>query len=334
MRRYKDIPALQRLRCGILYNISPSCVASEAKAIQESVEFISEILEHLGHSVKFFPVHKGWKRLFSRLAQNPCDVIVNLCEGYLNCSEGEFFIACALELLGIPFTGASAYALGICQNKPLLKKMLHSLRILTPASFVYPDAISTKSLTFPLILKLAMEDGSLGLSADNVVYNEQQFRKRIKALHQEYQCSILVEEYIHGREFEVGLWEEEVLPIEEIVFYIEPRILCFQSKWVEGSAEDRGTVAVCPAEIPPSLTKKLIRLAQNVRKVLGYMPYCRVDIRMDEKGALYVLEVNPNPDITHQAGYRLMLEKTGYSFENFIAWLIANALQKCQKSIH
>ncbi|MFN4181823.1 MAG: hypothetical protein ACK4G3_01230 [bacterium] len=334
MRRFKDIPKLPGLLCGILYNIPPSAPPSEAESIQEAVEYTGNVLVQCGHKVQFFPVHQGVKKVFSRLAEHPVDVVVNLCEGYLNSSEGEFYIASVLELLEIPFTGASAYALQLAQNKDLLKRIFAAKGIPTPHFFVYPENGERGEFSFPWILKLSRDDGSLGLSPENVVFNKEEFRKRAKALYEEFGRPILVEEYIHGREFQVGFWDEELLPIEEIVFYIEPRVVCFYSKWVPGSPQDEGTVPVCPAEISPGLTKRLMRMAWNAIRAVGYIPYARVDIRMDARGNLYVLEVNPNPDITHQSGFRLMLEKAGYEFANFLQWLVATAYHRCPNFLH
>ncbi|MHA2611104.1 MAG: D-alanine--D-alanine ligase family protein [bacterium JZ-2024 1] len=334
MRRFKDIPNLRGLLCGILYNIPPSASPCEAESITESVEHIGHILLQCGHKVQFFPVHQGIKKIFARLVEHPVDVVVNLCEGYLDLSEGEFYIASVLELLEIPFTGASAYTLHLAQNKVLLKRIFAAKGILTPRFFVYPEKEEGEEFPFPWILKLSQEDGSLGLSSENVVYSREEFRERARALYEEFGRPILVEEYIHGREFQVGFWDEEVLPVEEIVFYIEPRVVCFQAKWVPGSPQDKGTVPVCPAEIPSGLAKRLIRIARNALRAVGYIPYVRVDIRMDRRGNLYVLEVNPNPDITHQAGFRYMLQQAGYEFENFLQWQVAAAYYRWPKFLH
>src|SRR5256886_11003475 len=126
---------------------------------------------------------------------------------------------------------------------------------------------------------------------------------------------VLVQEYVAGREFNVGFVGSRVLPISEIDFSRMPEgawpILTYAGKWEAGSPDDLGSVPVCPANIPQKLADRLVRVAEAAWRVMQGKGYGRVDVRLDQQGRVWVLEVNPNPDLNDDAGLSRMAKSAG-----------------------
>lgn len=117
---------------------------------------------------------------------------------------------------------------------------------------------------------------------------------------------------------------------EEIAFAVEPKIICYAAKWQSGSPEFRGTTPQFAPVIDPRQRGTMLQLASRVHDLLGLRDYGRVDFRLDADGQAYVLEANPNPDITPGSGYCLALDAARISYPDFLSRLVANALQRRQ----
>lgn len=285
----------------------------------------------LGHRVGMFSVDVGVGRFVQALEAFQPDVALNLCEGFRAWSAGHYCVAGLLELLAIPYTGSGPIALGIALDKPLSKEIFIAREIPTPRFAVYREMPARfPPMTFPLILKLAREDASIGLSADNVVSDEASALVRLQQLLREYEKPVLVEEFIDGREFTVALFDGRPLTVEEIEFHVEPRIVSFRAKWDAGSTEGQGTTAVFAPVMTQEQREAMTTLAVRVWEALGMRDYARVDFRMDACGRIYVLEANPNPDISRGSGYRQSLDAAHISYQNFITRLLGNALKRTE----
>ena len=280
----------------------------------------------LGHRASLLRVDEGVRPFVEALERLQPDVVFNLCEAFGEVSAGEFGIAALLDLLRIPYTGSGALALALALNKPLAKALFVARGIPTPGFTVcesMPQQMPT--LKFPWMLKLAGEDASLGITTDNVVFDNASAIRRLQQLFAEFRAPVLVEEFVDGREFTVPLLDGRPLLVEEIEFDVEPRIVSFRGKWDEGSAEYAGTRPVFAPQIDDGPRHEMLRLAVDVAEVIGLIDYARVDFRMDGAGRLFVLEGNPNPDITPGSGYRRALDAVGISYPQFIATLLDKA---------
>ena len=282
----------------------------------------------LGHRASLVRVDEGegLRPFVEALERLRPDVVFNLCEAFRESSAGEFGIAAVLDLLGIPYTGSGSLALAIALNKPLAKALFIGHGIPTPG-FTVCESMPTQmpTLEFPWMLKLAAEDASLGITADNVVTDHASAGRRLQELFAEFRAPVLVEEFVDGREFTVPLLDGRPLLVEEIEFDVEPRIVSFRGKWDEGSAEYAGTRPVFAPRIDDGPRQEMLRLAVDVAGVIGLRDYARVDFRMDGGGRIFVLEGNPNPDISPGSGYRRALDAVGMSYAQFIATLLDNA---------
>jgi D-alanine-D-alanine ligase len=280
----------------------------------------------LGHRASLLRVDEGVRPFVEALERLQPDVVFNLCEAFGEVSAGEFGVAALLDLLRIPYTGSGALALAIALNKPLAKTLFVARGILTPG-FTVCESMPAEmpTLKFPWMLKLAGEDASLGITTDNVVFDNASAIRRLQQLFDEFRAPVLVEEFVDGREFTVPLLDGRPLLVEEIEFDVEPRIVSFRGKWDEGSAEYAGTRPVFAPQIDDGPRREMLRLAVDVAEVIGLVDYARVDFRMDGAGRLFVLEGNPNPDITPGSGYRRALDAVGISYSQFIATLLDKA---------
>ena len=186
------------------------------------------------------------------------DVVFNLCESVYGNSCWEMNIPALLELFRIPYTGSSALTLGLCQDKGKVKDILLSQGILTPRYKIFDRKVNhIRGNIFPIIVKPLHEDGSLGISKESVVFDDEALASRIQYVIEKYNQPALVEEFIEGRELNVGLLETNgkvgVLPISEIDYseFPEgiPRICGYEAKWVSDSTEYQKSKPICPAPL-------------------------------------------------------------------------------------
>ncbi len=316
-----------------LYHGATKDWISEA-AVQEEVEAVYAHLEILGFPCIRYPI-TDVQKLVHDLSPSP-PLIFNLCEGFRGNAKKEMHVAALLELLEIPFTGNSAKTLGIAQDKDLTKRILSASGIPTPRWVVYHGGNLPHSIpfSFPLIVKPSQEDASVGIEKRNVVKDMKSLHQVTKDLYEQYREPILIEEFLPGREFNVSLLEREgelhTLPISEVSLKdLEQEgsaLVSYEAKWIEDSPEFRLTPSICPASVSPELAETLRTLAVETWKVLGGKDYGRVDFRLDREGNPYVLEFNPNPDISLQAGFSKALKAAGIPYEEFLKILIENNL--------
>jgi D-alanine-D-alanine ligase len=198
-----------------------------------------------------------------------------------------------------------------------------------------------KGNIFPTIVKPLHEDGSLGISRESVVYDDKALIKQIRYVIDQYQQPALVEEFVEGRELNVGLMETNgtlgTLPISEIDYseFPEgiPRICGYEAKWVTESPEYQKSKPICPAPLEGMVKKRVEHVAIRVFKLFGCRDYARVDLRIDRDGKIYVLEVNPNPDISPQSGMARALNVQGVTYSGFVGNLLERALGRKDEEI-
>ncbi len=177
-----------------------------------------------------------------------------------------------------------------------------------------------RQLDFPLFVKPVAEDASLGITLDSVVESERELRQQLRFIWDTYRQPALVESFIEGREFNVTVLGNEnprVLPLSEINFAQIPdpkaRIVTFKGKWVEESDDYKFTQVISPAKVSESLRAKIVKVAVDAYRAMGVRDYGRVDLRV-MNGTPYVLEVNPNADLSPDAGISRAARVAGMSY--------------------
>jgi D-alanine-D-alanine ligase len=243
------------------------------------------------------------------------------------------------ELFGIPYTGSSSLTLGIALNKGITKAILSSRGIPTPKYAVLEtDEVSAADeLEYPIITKPIGEDASIGIDAGAVVHDARGLRDRVKFLLAEFKQPVLAEEYIDGRELNVGFIANrngvlESLPISEITFKNipdgQPKIVSYEAKWVEESPLYQSTLPVCPADLNESIASATRRIALDAANAVGLRDYGRVDLRVDANDRIFVLEANPNPDISEDAGFMRAARASGRTYAGTINEILERAIER------
>lgn len=323
----------------ILYNILEEDKCQKDERYKDVLE-IEKTLQEVGYKVEKIGVDSNVDKLMLRLKETSPKYVFNLCEEIDNDSWGEIYVAGLLELLRIPYTGSGPFCLALSLNKARSKDILQSNGVPVPKYQVF-DSEKTKireDLNFPLIVKPLCEDGSFGIEPNSVVINEDELYERILARKNEFRESVIVEEYIEGREMNVAILgngkEIRALPISEIDYSTLPstsaKICTYNAKWEKDSIEYKGTVPVCPTNISSNLKMKLEEIAFKVYSVMNCTDYARVDFRISKDGIPYVIDINPNPCISPDSGFVRSAKAEGMQYKDFIIEIF----RSCQKRYH
>jgi D-alanine-D-alanine ligase len=308
------------MRVAILFDGVSALAAFPDLLILQTVEGIEAALIAERNEVKRIPVHPDG-RWIERVRKGRFDLVFNMCEGIDGVSALEPPVIAVLELLGIPYTGSSSYTTTLCLRKPVVNALLESAGLPVPRFTTIHRGDPVRSVGFPAICKPAAEDASIGVAQNSVVRTKRGLTERVAAMLTRWD-DVLVQRYVDGREVNVGIVGDTVLPIAEIDFGRMPkglwRIVSYSAKWDTGSAEDLGTAPRCPADLKPALAAEIARMAMAAWRLVGGYGYGRVDMRIDAKGQPWILEVNANPDVAPDAGLGSMAEVSGMSYENLI----------------
>ena len=304
--------------------------------ILDTVAAVRRHLDDAGFPVEQLGVSTDPAALLAGLDEHRPDVVFNLFEGTADQGQTEAFVAGLLEWKGIPFTGSPSHTLGLARNKHLTKHLFQGAGLPTPPFLVVEDLpVPESPLPWPVIVKPATQDASVGLDQGSVVTAPAELDERVAWLLRTYGPPVLVEEFIRGRELNVALVETpelEMLPISEILFVDQAPgywpIVTYDAKWRPGSRDYESTPALYPAKVSPRLGRRLAGLAKAAFRLLGCRDYVRVDFRVRPSGKPYLLEVNPNPDFNPTAGLAGGLASAGLTHGQFTADLVWHALAR------
>ncbi len=321
--------------------ISPE-TRKEMATVDEQIRALADALSEAGFRTYPVNVMDRFDVLYRTLKRTSPDVIFNLVEFFNDDSLLESSVASFYELLRIPYTGASPFTLTLCQNKAMAKDLLLANGIRTPrfAAIKRAPLLRRHNLHYPLIVKPAREDASAGIDNASVVTGLEQLHKRIEFVWSEFQQPAIIEEYIEGREFHVpilGNYPPRALPITEVDFSGLPAglrdILSYEAKWDPGNEAYHKIQLHCPATLPPRTSQKIESVALEAYRVLGCRDYARVDIRLSRKNKVYVLEVNPNPDLSENDVFMQAAHKAGLSTTATLRKIIELALRRTPKRL-
>ena len=324
----------------IVYNAyEPRPTATGERLSEESVAEMAqqaqEAVRSLGLGTTLVPLQRSLLNFLNRVKELNPDALVNLCEGYFGRPQWESNVAGIFELLGLTFTGNGAKTLALCQDKFKAKAVLKASGLPTAPAQLMLKGDEPLELRFPLIVKPNAEDASLGVYPESVVRDEEALRRQVRRCLDNYKQPVLVEAFIDGREFNVSVMENgeaRALPVSEIDYSAMPkdmpRILGYDAKWFEDHPLYQKTPPVCPAPVDDGTRARLQGLAEAAFRTMGCRDYARVDFRMDAKGRPFILEVNPNPDISTNAGYARALKAAGIEYAAFWGVMVDNALKR------
>jgi len=297
--------------------------------IYDDVHSVRNALISLGYKVKELIVDEEIKIL----KKLKTDLVFNLCDDFLDPMK-EAVVPLVLQQKNIKYTGSGSSSLLITANKYLAKLKFLQSNIPTPnfQLFTNSDQKLRSDLKFPLIVKPNNEHGSIGITSKAVVKNEEELYKRIRFIMKE-KCNALVEEYIDGKEITVVLIGKKnpiVLPVSEIIFKgfeNKPKIMSYEAKWVRDNPEYQQTFRKTPADITKAEKKEIIKQCKKAYKAIGCKGYGRVDLRLKDS-IPYILEVNPNPDLSEDAALFNIARESGITYNELIKKIIDLALEE------
>jgi D-alanine-D-alanine ligase len=330
------------MRVLVLYN-DPVLPADHIDADSEheilyTVDVVSGHLTEAGFEVSRLGVSREPAALLAGLRRARPDVVFNLFEGLADHGGTEAHAAGLLDWLGLPYTGCPFQTLCVARDKGWTKRLLRGAGLPTADFFVVEEGpVEDCPIEWPVIVKPGMQDASVGLDQNSVVSDLPRLNERVAYLLDTYGPPVLVEEFIGGREFNVGLIESPdllALPVSEIEFIdLGPDywpIVTYDAKWKPGSRDYEATPAKYPAEVSSRLAQRLHVLAKQAFRLLGCRDYARVDFRLRPNGKPCVLEVNPNPDFSPTAGLAGGLMSAGLTHAQFAVELVHAALARGQ----
>jgi D-alanine-D-alanine ligase len=297
---------------------------------------VAEALVKLGHEPVMHELDGSSKSLLA-LARADCDLVFNLSESFGEDDTADFKIAAFLDLIGKNYTGSGARGLMLAQDKAIAKKIFAFHGIHTPvfAKSFRGRLDFSHDLDFPVIVKPAREDGSIGIEFSAVVTSIRELMERMDWLHQHFDSPVLIEEYIDGREMYVGVLgndKPEALPVIELDLSKlpdgTPRIAAAEVKWGKGTAAYRDTKSIIPTDLTEETVASLQQIAVASYQALELRDYGRVDMRLQADGAVHVIEVNPNPWLSSRAELAMAARKAGRTFPQLIEEIVELAIAR------
>ncbi len=330
------------LRVGIAYNLKPTNLDPDKPEdyfaeydSEATVHAIADALRERHHEPVLLEADESF---CSRLNEAKPDIVFNIAEG-LRGESRESHVPSILEHYGVPYTGSGPLTQALCLDKPLTKKLLQLSDVPTPQYAVFPVGKSAAShgLEFPLFVKPANQGSSLGISPGSLVFDDRQLVERVDYLHEVYNAPALVEQFVGGREFTVGILGNGTLyghnyrlfPIIELNYDVlppeHPAVYSYQFKQ-EFTGDEYYS---CPAPLSRDEEALIYRISLAAFQVMGCRDISRVDVRFDEEGTPYVLELNPLPGMAPGfSDLPRMAEAAGVGYTDLISGILNQALRR------
>lgn len=322
----------------------PTIEVEPWESVEEEMRLIVRALQGAGHETTLVNIRDDFRELIAAIDRVRPDLVMNLVEFYRDDPEHEHHVPAIFELLGVAYTGNRPVALSLCQKKPQAKALLAAHGIPVPRGFVVESTLPVDlgGLRFPLIVKPAFDDASGGIDTGSVVHDRPALAARIEHLLGEGRGAALVEEYIEGREIHCAILGDQPLPLYEMRFKggVDdhgkplPRIITYRAKWDPYSREHHAVEGKCPVEdLEPELVAHIQAIALRSYRALGCRDYARVDMRVEPAtGNVYVLEVNPNPDLADSCAFAASAQASGRSYAQLICELVDIALERTRST--
>jgi D-alanine-D-alanine ligase len=328
-----------RLKVGFTFNVkrvTPDPAGEQDDEAEydspKTLQAIREAIASWGHEVVDL---EATQDLPLQLASTPVDVVFNIAEGLKGRSR-EAQVPSLLELLDIPYTGSDPAALSVSLDKALAKRMVRTHGILTPDYVVLHSGKERlpRELGFPLLVKPVAEGTSKGVTRKSVVRDEAELREVARELVTKYRQPALVENYVAGREFTVGLLGERrprVLPPMEIVFLDAEDPTPIYSFDMKQEWSDRIRYEV-PARLAPRELDRIEKASRECFTALGCRDVARLDFRMDAEGRFHFIECNPLPGLAPGwSDLVLIAQAAGMEYRGLIGEILSFAIRRYQE---
>jgi D-alanine-D-alanine ligase len=284
-------------------------------------------LREMQHEVRPLGVWDDLGKIRKEIDQWCPHVAFNMLEEFHGVAVYDQHVVSYLELLRQPYTGCNPRGLMLSHDKALCKQILSYHRILTPRFVVYPmrrKVRPTPRLKYPLLVKSTVEEASLGISQASIVTSDDKLKDRVDFVHENVKSDALVEEYIEGRELYVGILGNQRLktfPIWELEFTKSdnvPLIATAKVKWDFEYQKKLGVETRAARDLPDGAESAIVKQCVRVYRALHLSGYARIDLRLATDGRAYVLEANPNPNLSYGEDFAEAGEAAGLSYEDLL----------------
>jgi len=338
------------MNIAFLYNvklIGPSLTDEQAQIYAEfdspaTIEGIKKAIEANRHKVHMVEANEeAYIKLKELKEKKKVDLVFNIAEGFYG-EAREAHIPAMLEMLQIPFTASGPINLAITLDKARTKEILSFFGIPNAKFQVFQNQKDKlrADLEFPLIIKPVREGSSKGIMDNCVVKNDSELRKKVNEVVEKYRQPAIAEEFLPGKEFTVGIIENEkgpvVLPITEVKFDDLPKgmnkIDSYEAKWFYDDPEKNMDPLVCPAKIPKELEERIKKVALSTFRFLDCKDMARLDIRLDKKGIPNVIDINSLPglipDPKENSRFPRAARAAGIDYNKMIGMVIDSAKRR------
>lgn len=315
--------------------VNPDSPESEA-GVMDEVLSIKESLERLGYPYDITTPEPSLLEFISKIGSGKGDLVFHLVESYRGDPMGESWIAGLYEALGVAYTGSPPLGLALCLDKRRARAILKLAGYPTaPGLSIDGRPLKLDGFEFPAILKPACRDASEGLDTSCVIRDADALQRKIDEMAAAGFMPLLLEKFIQGREFSLTLLQRydewETVAYFEVDFSglddSQPHMLCYDAKWKHDTQAYEGTNTNSMVG-DRDIQAKLKKLAVGAVKELGLRDYVRIDFRYSTEGKPYIIDVNPNPDISHSGGFYRALASAGVEFKDFVQQVMNNALRR------
>ncbi len=335
---------MKRLRVIVLVHPSllpPDSIEglSEQQWYEAKTEYdVLSTLRELGHDACALGIAGDLEPLRALIAEWKPHLVFNLLEEFLGRQDFDYHIVSFLELMQVAYTGCHPRGLMLARDKALSKKLLAYHGLTVPKFAAFPRkqrVIRPRELEFPLIVKGLTCEASLGISQKSIVDSDAKLQERVKFIHEHNGTDAIAEQYIAGRELNVGVIGNdklEVMPVWELQFRELAKgqygIATAHAKHNRAYQRKHSIYQVHAEDLGEELTAHITETTKQVARVLDLTGYSRVDYRLDENGNLYFLEANPNPDIARAEELASAARKRGISYPELIQRIVALGLHR------
>ena len=318
----------------LLYDLDPDWTPHEKEEVTEAHIRLSDALSSAGFSIDRLPVvDPNFSQRLASFDSREC-VLFNWCDGIPGLHHSEWMVVRQLEQMGFVFTGSGSDTLSLSYDKGRVKEILDRKGVPTPRWRMYHSSEANGWHEFPAIVKPAIGHCSEWLTSESVAMNAKELHDRISYLVEKVGLPALVEDFIDGREFHVSLWGNgrvEMLPPAEMDFSafsdVHDRLCTYDAKFIPGSVHYENINTVVPSTLKDAELAELERVCMAAYKAIGCRDYGRIDIRLRD-GVFYVLDINPNPDISEDASMASAAEHAGYSHQDMATYLVKLATKR------
>ena len=306
---------------------------SEKEILEWRTEFdVVQGLRKLGHEVKPLGVYSDLTPIRQAIDEFKPRIVFNLLEEFHAVQLYDHAVVSFLELMRTPYTGCNPRGLMLARDKALAKKILLYHRVPVPRFAVFPVGRKVhrpRKLGFPLLVKSQVDEGSVGIAQASVVNDDEKLAARVAHIHEHLGSDAIAEEYIDGRELYcsvIGNQRLDTFVVWELLFTKlrpdAPRIATERVKWDEKYQQQIGIKAGPAENLPDGMGDRIKRLCKRVYRILGLSGYARMDLRLAEDGRIYLIEVNPNPELAVGSEFPESSRRSGMEYGEMLQRII------------